>query len=121
IPVLVAHLVQRYAKAAGKRIREIGKETLGFLQSYDWPGNVRELQNVIERGVVLCEDETFSIEESWLKRPGRAPGPGPSQATTLATALFETEKVIIESALAETHGRVAGPSGAATKLGIPRS
>jgi formate hydrogenlyase transcriptional activator len=121
IPILVAHLVQRYAKAAGKRIPEIGRETLELLQSHDWPGNVRELQNLIERGVVLCEDETFAIEESWLRRPGRAPGPGPSLATTLPTTLFETEKVMIESALAESRGRVAGPSGAAARLGIPRS
>ena len=120
IPVLVAHLVQRYAKAAGKRIREISKETLQLFESYDWPGNVRELQNVIERAVVLCEDETFAIDESWLKRPSRAPGRGPSPVTTLTTALLETEKAIIESALAQTQGRISGPSGAAARLGIPR-
>jgi formate hydrogenlyase transcriptional activator len=117
IPVLVDYLVKRYAKKAGKRIRHIRKETLQQLQSYDWPGNVRELQNVIERAVVLCDGETFTIDESWLKRPSsRASSRASRQVTTLA----ESEKAMIEAALAETHGRVSGPSGAAAKLGVPR-
>src|SRR6266849_3295733 len=107
VPVLVEYLVERFAKRAGKKITRIEKRTMALLQAYDWPGNVRELQNVIERAVVLCEGETFSIDESWLKAKGRPAGGEPERAT-------------IEAALAATRGRVAGPKGAAAKLGMPR-
>jgi len=117
IPVLVEYLVERYAKKAGKSIRKIKKQTLHLFQAYDWPGNVRELQNVIERAVVLCEGETFAIDESWLKgKPNLASSRVARQVTTLA----EGEKALIEAALAEARGRISGPSGAAAKLGIPR-
>jgi formate hydrogenlyase transcriptional activator len=117
LPVLVAYLVERYAKKAGKSIRTIQKRTLELFQAYDWPGNVRELQNVIERAVVLCEGETFAIDESWLKgKPSAASTRTARQVTTLA----ENEKAMIEAALAEANGRISGPSGAAAKLGIPR-
>jgi formate hydrogenlyase transcriptional activator len=110
IPVLVAYLVERYAKKAGKSIRHIAKRTMELLQRYDWPGNVRELQNVIERAVVLCEGATFTIDESWLKR----------DHLLAATLESNREKALIEAALAEAKGRVSGRMGAATKLGIPR-
>ena len=117
IPILVEYLVERYAKQTGKRIRGIEKQTLQRLQAYDWPGNVRELQNVIERAVVLSEGETFSIDASWLKgKPHEASKRMPRPVTTLA----EGEKALIEAALTETHGRIAGPAGAAAKLGLPR-
>jgi len=117
IPVLVEYLVERYARSAGKSIRNIEKQTLKLLQAYDWPGNVRELQNVIERAVVLCEGETFVVDESWLKACPRQPSKGTGRQVT---TLVEGEKALIEAALAETHGRVSGPRGAAAKLGIPR-
>jgi formate hydrogenlyase transcriptional activator len=107
VPVLVEYLVERFAKRAGKKITRIEKRTMALLQAYDWPGNVRELQNVIERAVVLCEGETFSIDDSWLK--AKAPPAGGEQ-----------ERATIEAALAATKGRVAGPKGAAAKLGMPR-
>ncbi len=117
VPVLVSYLVERYAKKVGKRIRHIDKATMRRLQAYDWPGNVRELQNVIERAVVLCETETFSVDESWLvRKPARLATP----SARLPGTLVEREKEIIETALADSHGRVSGPSGAAAKLGIPR-
>jgi len=110
IAILVEYLVDRFAKQTGKIIRSIEKQTLQRLTAYDWPGNVRELQNVIERAVVLSEGETFVIDESWLtKRRGRT-----------ASTLADGEKAMIEAALAESQGRVAGPRGAAAKLGIPR-
>jgi formate hydrogenlyase transcriptional activator len=68
IPLLVEDLVESFANKAGKRIRHIETRTMQLLQAYDWPGNVRELQNVIERAVVLCDGDTFFIDESWLKR-----------------------------------------------------
>ncbi len=115
IPILVEYLVDRFAKQTGKIIRNIEKQTLQRLTAYDWPGNVRELQNVIERAVVLSEAETFVIDESWLARKPRTPSNG-----TALTTLADGEKALIEAALKETHGRVAGPRGAAAKLGIPR-
>ena len=117
IPVLVEYLVERYAKKAGKRIRNINKHTLALFQAYDWPGNVRELQNVIERAVVLCDGDTFSIDEQWLQRKARQPS---EQAARSVTTLAEGEKALIEAALEASHGRISGPSGAAAKLGIPR-
>src|SRR6202035_1715793 len=74
IPLLVEYLVERYAKRAGKKISHIKKKTLDLFQAYDWPGNIRELQNVIERGVILCEEETFSVDETWLQPKSSQPG-----------------------------------------------
>ena len=117
IPVLAQYLIERYAKQAGKSIRTIRKQTLELLQAYDWPGNVRELQNVIERAVILCEGETFAVDESWLKgKPSHAPISTGRQVTTLA----EGERALISAALAQSRGRISGRSGAAAKLGIPR-
>jgi formate hydrogenlyase transcriptional activator len=117
IPVLVEYLVERYAKKAGKSVRGIKKRTLELFQAYEWPGNVRELQNVIERAIVLCEGETFSIDESWLKT--KSPEPS-KRLSRVVTTLAEGEKELIEAALSASHGRISGPSGAAVKLGIPR-
>ena len=116
IPLLVEYLIERYAKKAGKKIRNIQKKTLELFQAYDWPGNIRELQNVIERAVVLCDGETFSVDETWLKRDGQRS----AAAVPLVATLVEREKELIETVLAESHGQVAGPTGAAAKLGIPR-
>jgi PAS domain S-box-containing protein len=118
IPLLVEYLIERYAEKAAKKIRKIHKKTLELFQAYDWPGNIRELQNVIERAVILCEGETFAVDESWLQsETPRASRP----AGGLARLAVDQERELIESALAETQGRIAGPSGAAAKLGIPRS
>jgi formate hydrogenlyase transcriptional activator len=117
IPLLVTYLIERYAKKAGKKIKNIQKETLELFQAYDWPGNIRELQNVIQRAIVLCESETFSVDETWLKREKhRLSG----SVIPLGATLAEHEKDIIEAALADCGGQVAGPTGAAAKLGLPR-
>jgi formate hydrogenlyase transcriptional activator len=115
IPLLVEHFAGRFAKEAGKTVRHIGKQTLKQLQGYQWPGNIRELQNIVERAVILSEGDTFVVEESWLK----AESAESSQKRGLS-ALKHREVEMIESALAETHGRISGPSGAAAKLGIAR-
>ncbi|MGA9725167.1 MAG: sigma-54-dependent Fis family transcriptional regulator, partial [Candidatus Binatus sp.] len=117
IPLLVEYFVDRYARKAGKNFSNITKKTLELFQAYEWPGNIRELQNVIERAVILCDGETFSIDETWLKRGSPAVS-GP--VVPLVTTLVEHEKEIIEAALAECQGRVSGANGAAKKLGIPR-
>ena len=117
IPSLVEYLIERYGKKAGKKIRKITKTTLDLFQAYDWPGNIRELQNVVERAVILCDGETLSVDETWLKCESRQ-STGPT--VPLIAELVEREKQVIESALAECDGRISGASGAAAKLGIPR-
>ncbi len=119
IPLLVEYFIDRYARKAGKSIKRVNTSTLNLLQSYPWPGNIRELQNVIERSVIVCETENFSVDESWLLRPRAATDPaGPVE---FSERLAAQEKEMIEAALSESGGRVFGPSGAAAKLGMPRS
>jgi transcriptional regulator of acetoin/glycerol metabolism len=118
IPLLAAYFVHRYAMKAAKTIGNIDERTLEILQHYSWPGNIRELQNVIERSVIICETETFAIDESWLRR--ELPKP-PRPVQSLADDLASREREVIETALAASQGRVSGPSGAAAKLGIPGS
>jgi PAS domain S-box-containing protein len=119
VSLLVEYFIDRYARKAGKNIKRVNKKTLELLQSYPWPGNIRELQNVIERSVILCETEIFSIAENWLpKQPSPAE---PKNQMELPGRLLAQEKDMIEAALKESHGRIFGPTGAAAKLGIPRS
>src|SRR5208283_1797707 len=118
IAMLVEYFVQRYAEKVGKQIRKIDKSTLELCQAYQWPGNIRELQNIIERSVILCVGDTFRIDEAWLSSQE---SPRPELLTPLTETLQNQEKEMIEAALAESNGRVAGPKGAAAKLGIPRS
>ncbi len=120
ILMLVEYFVQRYANRAGKNIRSIDQKTLDLLQSYDWPGNIRELQNVIERSIILSSADVFSVDELWLS--GRtSPQASRVEASPALNVEPRSEREIIEAALAETRGRVSGPSGAAAKLGIPPS
>jgi formate hydrogenlyase transcriptional activator len=116
----VEYFIDRYARKAGKNIRGVNKRTLQLLESYPWPGNIRELQNVIERSVILCESEIFSIDESWLPQQSLVAA-GPKHPTELPHKLLAQEKNLIETALKECRGRVYGPRGAAARLGIPRS
>jgi formate hydrogenlyase transcriptional activator len=119
IPLLVEYFIDRYARKAGKHFKKVEKKTLQVLQSYPWPGNIRELQNVIERSVILCESDIFSIDESWLPLP--LPATESRRHIELPRRLEAQEKNMIEEALKVSHGRVFGPTGAAAKLGIPRS
>jgi len=117
IPSLVRYFVRKYSQRLQRNIEYIPDEVLDDLERYDWPGNIRELQNLVERAAILCEGDTFSIDETCLKRkiPQRS-GPDVPFVTTIA----DREREIIEAALAECGGQVAGPKGAAAKLGIPR-
>ena len=119
IPLLVEYFIDRYAQKAGKHITTVEKKTLQVLQSYPWPGNIRELQNVIERSVIVCETENFSVDESWLSQQPLASEP--TSRLELSRKLAAQEKEMIEAALRESRGRVSGSSGAAAKLGIPGS
>jgi PAS domain S-box-containing protein len=119
IPVLVEYFIDRFARKAGKAISSVNKRSLELLKSYPWPGNIRELQNVIERSVIVCDTENFSVDESWLSR--QPPRTEPKSRPELSRTLVDREKEMIEAALRESGGRVSGPSGAAVRLGIPGS
>jgi formate hydrogenlyase transcriptional activator len=116
IPLLVEYFIGRFGKKVGRKFRAIDETTLNLFKTYRWPGNIRELQNVIERAVILSEDDTFSVDDGWLARESPQ-----LQDPTIALdeVLSRQEREMIESVLAETGGRVSGPGGAATKLGIP--
>jgi formate hydrogenlyase transcriptional activator len=119
ITLLVQYFIARYAREAGKNIRTVSKETLDLFQSYPWPGNIRELRNVIERSVIVCDTERFSVDESWISRqPQRA---RPTSQLELPQRVAAEEKQAIEAALTESRSRVFDPSGAAAKLDIARS
>jgi formate hydrogenlyase transcriptional activator len=116
IAMLVEYFIDRYARKVGKTIRRVSKRTLDRLTSYPWPGNVRELQNVIERSVIVSDTDEFTVDESWLSTR-----PAVESRLGISSALASHEKALIEDALRATGGRVFGPSGAAARLGIPRS
>jgi formate hydrogenlyase transcriptional activator len=118
IPILVEYFIARFGKKMGKKFQAIEKKTLKILQEYDWPGNVRELQNVIERAVTLSDSEVFTVDEAWLKR---GPSEDRNSGEALNRVLVAHERQVIEAALAQSHGRISGPAGAAIKLGIPDS
>jgi PAS domain S-box-containing protein len=114
IRLLVGYFIDRYATKVGRRFARIEKKTMDSLQNYPWPGNIRELQNVIERSVIICDTDEFSIDESWLPRE-------PKNTRPLADDLLDQERERIEDALSKSKGRVSGPKGAASALGMPAS
>jgi formate hydrogenlyase transcriptional activator len=113
IPLLVNYFVDHYAKQAAKEIKHIPKKVLETLQEYSWPGNVRQLQNVIERSLIISDTDKFSIDKSWVVN---RPQPNASSAPVDRRAI---ERERIKAALAQSNGKVSGPSGAAAKLGMP--
>src|SRR5262249_14546723 len=118
IPTLARYFIDQRAAACGKKVSAISRSSMDLLRSYPWPGNVRELQNVIERSLIVCESETLSVDESWFPSDR---GKTPSAPLSFNQAIESHERVEIETALAETNGRVSGPSGAAVKLGLKPS
>src|SRR4029434_6289320 len=116
IRLLVEYFIDRYSRKVGKAIRRVNKRTLDHLRSYPWPGNVRELQNVIERSVIVCDTDEFTVDESWLSARPAVKAPLALSGTVAAHA-----KAVIEDALRACGGRVYGPAGAAARLRIPRS
>jgi formate hydrogenlyase transcriptional activator len=114
IPALVEHFVELYSRRMDKQIEQVGTETMSALSSYDWPGNIRELQNFIERSVILSDGPVLRPPLAELKSSAAIE---PSEATTLEQA----ERDHIRKTLEQTRWVVAGPNGAAARLGIPRS
>jgi transcriptional regulator with GAF, ATPase, and Fis domain len=119
IRLLLGYFIDRCASQMGRNIRSVNKRTLDLFQAYDWPGNVRELQNVVERAVILSSGDVLSVDESWCPNES-SQRTSPSQSRSVDNDNSE-ERKIIEAALAESRGRIAGPRGAAAKLKVPRS
>jgi formate hydrogenlyase transcriptional activator len=118
IPVLVEYFSRRFAKRTGKKITVVSAKSVEVLQAYGWPGNIRELQNVIERAVIVAETSTLTVDERWF---AKRPSVRPPRLVPLDDDVSAHERERIEAALQVSHGRVAGASGAAARLGIPRS
>jgi len=118
IPLLIEYFVKKFAEQMAKRFQKVEKRTLELCQTYTWPGNVRELQNIVERSTIVCAGGTFSIDPSWLSIQQSATS---DESSAMTKTLHDQEKEMIEAALAETRGRVAGKKGAAARLGIPAS
>ena len=118
IPILVDYFISRFATRMGKRIHQIDRRTLETFERYSWPGNIRELQNVIERGVILADGEVFRLEPGTLPRDSQNSSEAPASESSNTR---EQQKAQIEAVLKETRGRIAGPDGAAARLGIPAS
>jgi PAS domain S-box-containing protein len=120
ILMLLEYFVNRFASQAGKDFRSFDKKTLRLFQKYEWPGNIRELQNLVERSVILSSGDVFSVDESWLPMESASPAPR-IQPPARVEVDHIGEREMIEAALTESRGRVAGPAGAAAKLGTPPS
>jgi PAS domain S-box-containing protein len=114
IRLLVGYFIERYSTKSGKKFLRLNKRSIDSLENYPWPGNIRELQNVIERSVIVCDSDEFSVDESWLSGT-------PKNTRPLADAIQEQERERIEAALSQSKGRVSGPTGAAMALGVPAS
>ena len=114
IPALVEHFVEIYARRMGKQIERVPPEAMIELVSYPWPGNIRELQNFIERSVILSPGSILRPPLSSLKT-------GATTDSQEAITLEEAERDHILKTLEHTRWVVAGPNGAAARLGIKRS
>jgi formate hydrogenlyase transcriptional activator len=115
IPLLVEHFVRKHSARLNKPIGVIPDEVLEALKAHDWPGNIREMQNLIERALIFSSGSVFRLPLEDLKRLTKQPSTGASR--TLADAKREH----ILRVLKETDGKIGGQSGAATRLGLPRT
>jgi formate hydrogenlyase transcriptional activator len=114
IPALVKHYVEIYAGRMNKQIERISPETMSALVSYPWPGNIRELQNFIERSVIVTSGDILQPPLASLTNAAEVQSVG-------AITLEDAERDHIRKALEQTRWVVAGPNGAAARLGIKRS
>jgi len=118
IPLLVEYFVGRYARRMKKRIKEVPQQAMEAMTAWTWPGNIRELQNFIERAVILTRGECLEVPIEELPSPRRD---GDSPPTHGTLNLREVERETILEALRRAHGRVSGPGGAASLLGLKRT
>jgi transcriptional regulator with GAF, ATPase, and Fis domain len=118
IPALVTHFVEILGRRMGREIEHIPPETMSALSSYQWPGNIRELQNLIERAVILSNN---GVLPNSLPAMGTQAVAVASAATTPATTLKDSERILIQRTLESVGWVIGGPKGAATKLGLKRT
>ncbi|HWO37705.1 MAG TPA: sigma 54-interacting transcriptional regulator, partial [Candidatus Acidoferrum sp.] len=131
IPLLVRHFTEQCARRMNRKIETISSETLKQMRQYHWPGNIRELQNVIERAVILSAGPVLNVPLGEIQSRPSTTGvsrdgemnkvPGSTTRQDIRDVLEETERKHILSVLAQTNWVVAGPNGAATRLGMKRS
>ena len=117
IPGLADHFLATVAARHGREFSGIDAESMARLIEYSWPGNIRELQNVIEHSAILSDEALLQVPPLLVSTHVVA---GPT-SLTLSHSIESRERRLIEQALEETNGRVFGPTGAATRLGIPSS
>jgi transcriptional regulator with GAF, ATPase, and Fis domain len=125
VELLAQDFLQRNCTRMGKPSLELTADCLRRLRSYHWPGNVRELENVIERAVIIARDARLSLRDVLPLRHVQ-PAPDLASSSTVPVArtkneLREMERETLIRALEESNWRVAGPLGAAHRLGIPSS
>ncbi len=120
IPLLVRHFVQQFSQRNNRTIETIPSETMEALVRYPWPGNIRELQNVIERAVIVSRGPVLNVPIADLKSDAKAK-PAPAKNGNLQEMLDQTERAAIMDALEDSNWVVAGPNGAATRLGMKRT
>ena len=112
ISLLAQHFTQKYAARMGKRINAVPSATMQKLERLSWPGNVRELENLVERSVILTNGNTLAV-----CLPEKTNGA--IDAAEVVGNFEEQERIV--NTLKETKGRVSGPNGAASRLGVKRS
>jgi len=121
IRMLADQFVRRSARDLGKTIRASDPSALERLEAYSWPGNVRELQNVIERSVIVCESETFTVDPSWSEDHPAIEEPKIATPRSEASTLDDVQRDAILRALHSRNWVIGGPHGAAALLGIKRT
>jgi formate hydrogenlyase transcriptional activator len=117
IPVLAEFFLRRLATRLARRFTGIEPASLERLVAFSWPGNIRQLQNIVEHSAILCDDPLLRVPPTLLmEKPANT-----ACASNLGAELHGNERQMIEHALEDARGRVAGPMGAAARLGVPAS
>jgi formate hydrogenlyase transcriptional activator len=120
IPALVRHFVQEFSRRNKRHIEVIPSETMDALLRYDWPGNVRELQNVLERAVIISKGAVLQVPTAELKSSAAMPV-RTDHPSSFRSVMDETERTQILQALEDSNWVIAGPAGAAARLGLKRT
>ena len=130
IPLLVRHFVDKYNARFKRSITSISKQSLHALEQYHWPGNVRELENLVERAVLSADGGILKIVPPAIRvepnisindKPAEMATAAPDDGSRRLPSLTENEESHIRMVLRHTGGRISGPHGAATILGVPPS
>ena len=118
IPALINHFISRFSRRMNRDVTRVHRRTMELLMSYDWPGNVRELENIIERAMIVSTGDTLAVEASWLCESDEKPESPKSALSSASLSFAEMERRAILEALDACDGKVYGPGGAASRLGL---